>query len=205
MRGGGRLRGTSAVTSVALAAGLLAGCARGAGAAPAPTAAPTLTPYVVPSTRPAPVTATAVQRDDAVDAVVRFFDALNYGYATNDADPLRTMSTLDCSPCVAWIQEIQRNHDEGRRQVGGFVRLLEMRADGQQQHRFLFRAVLVREAGTITGPTATTPVVGAGKAELVDIVVSVQQSAATGMTSWVLTAMTLAPIDPVATTSGGPP
>lgn len=186
---------------VLLAAGALTGCS-GPTVTPAPSAS--LAAYRPPAAAPSAVVVRAGDRAEAVDAVLRFFDALNYGYAHADADPLRRMSALSCSPCVGWIEDVQHLEDAGRHQDGGWVRVVGMTAAGAQDGRFAFRASLLREPGSVVGAGGATPVVAGGKGELVDLVVSPETSSVSGETTWTVVQMALAPIGDGSPGTGAP-
>lgn len=181
---------------LACACTLLTSACSGSDASTGPAAQgrPSLAPYVPPTAPPQPLSVAAVDRDGAVDAVMRFFDALNYGYARGDADPLRAMSTLGCSACVGWVQDVQRMADEHRHQDGGWIRVVGMQATGAAGGQFAFRASLLREPGTVEGDGTSTPVVAGGKGDLVDLVVAPQASSVTGRTTWTVVAMELVPM-----------
>lgn len=188
--------GTASLALVACACALLlGGCSGGEdSSATAAQGRPSLAPYVPPSRAPDPLPVAAVDRDAAVDAVMRFFDALNYGYAHGDANPLRTMSALGCSACVGWVQDVQRMSDAHRHQEGGWIRVVGMQATGSADGQFAFRASLLREPGVLEGDGTSTPVVAGGKGDLVDLVVAPQDSSVTGRTTWTVVAMELVPM-----------
>lgn len=188
-------RALTAIAAVALLAGCSGAAARSTDDPPRPSAS--LTPYVPPTLAPEPVPVTTLERDEAVDAVLRFFDALNYGFAHGDADPLRRVSTLGCSGCVGWVQEIQRMADAGQHQRGGWVRVVGMTATGASGDQFAFRASLLREPGEVVEGATAVPVSAAGKGELVDVVVAPRTSGVSGTTVWTLVAMELAPMGEV--------
>jgi hypothetical protein len=187
-----RLVVTGVLVSFAFApSGCSAGDVQGAQASSlGPT--PSLPPYTVPTVAPRAVTATTSTQDASVDFVLAYLDALNYGYAHGDADPLRTMSALSCAPCVNWIKDIETRKSTGARQSGGVIRIVGMRSLGASSGAWAFRASLWRESGTTTLSSGTATPLSA-QAELVDILVAPQTSALTGSTTWQVVAITPAP------------
>lgn len=108
--------------------------------------------------------------------VLVWFETLNYGYATGDADPLRKTATLGCFTCVNWIKEVQTQADQRMRRTGGFVHVRDLAFTGSEGKDFRFRAALDRDAGVLTAPDGSTEPVVPGAGEVVDLRVGIATS-----------------------------
>ncbi len=160
----------------------------------APTTPPTVTSlgYRQPTTAPTALPVSTITRGAAVDAVLAFFDALNHGLQTGDADPMRRMAAMSCGPCTEWVMRVQRQHDEGVRQQGGRIYVVGMVALGEDGVDFLFRASVLQESGTLTGPDGTPrPIAAGGKAELIDLRVGPDLSVRAAGPQWMVKTITL--------------
>lgn len=182
-----------AVGAVLLAA-TLSGCSGGSVADDGASAA-TSPAYLPPSTAPDAVPVATVDLDTATTFVVAWFETLNYGLATGDADPLREMTGLGCFTCANWIIEIQTQADGGARREGGSVHVVDMArvaaaAPGGQPEDFTFRARLTRDAGELIAPDGTRTPLDASQGEVVDLTVGLSTSTLTGETFWTMKSIT---------------
>lgn len=143
-----------------LVLGLLAGCA---GAEPEPTFTPSL-----PDSTPAPNDDPEPDADvDPVDeleppeipdelsentvegaeAAARFYiDALNYGYATLDSDPLQEISLNDCGTCQLHVSSIEEMRDVGRKMIGGEINMEEDLELYHENDRYLVSFSIIQDA-----------------------------------------------------------
>lgn len=160
-----------------------------------PDAAPTSASasYTPPSRAPEVVPASTVDLDAATTFVITWFETLNYGFATGDADPLRTSTGLGCFTCANWITEIQSQADQDVRRVGGSVHVVDMASvavapggrSGEPED-FVFRARLSRDAGALVAADGTRTPLDASQGEVVDLTVGLSTSSLTGETSWTM-------------------
>jgi hypothetical protein len=146
-------------------------------------AAPTAPPNEVP--------VGSADLDAATDFVLAWFQALNYGLATGDADPLRRTTSLACFTCAAWVTQVQQQHDAGEHRDGGLVSLGGAAAVGMVGEDFVLRASIQQQPGTVSGGNASVrPVPAAGSVEVVDLRVGVSTASMDGKPRWTMKAIT---------------
>ena len=152
------------------------GCtqARGGDAADGPGQPPS---YTAPSTAPTPVAVAVVDTDTAVDFVMAWFELLNYGFASGDADPLRQSTGLGCFTCANWIREVQGMADQNAERSSAFIHVDGMALIGQADENFSFRASLVQDAGTLS-------------TEIVELTVGISTSSLSGARNWTMKSIT---------------
>lgn len=153
-------------------------------------AAPTYTP---PAEPPPPVPVESPDETRAADFVLAWFETLNYGFATGDADPLRQAVTLGCFTCANWVIEVQTQADRDLDREGGYVHVRDLAYIGPTGEDFAFRAVLNRDPGALTAPDGTRTAVDASSGEVVDLTVGLSSSSLTNTTSWAMKAVTAPP------------
>ena len=148
------------------------GCtqARGSDTADGPGHSPS---YSAPTTAPSPVSVAVVDTDTAVDFVMTWFELLNYGFASGDADPLRRSTGLGCFTCANWIREVQTTADQNAERSSAFIHVDGMALIGQADQNFSFRASLVQDAGTLS-------------TEIVELTVGISTSSLSGARSWAM-------------------
>lgn len=122
--------------------------------------------------------------------VLAWFETLNYGFATGDADPLRASVGLGCFTCANWIIEVQTQADEGLAREGGYVHVRDLVYLGPEGDDFLFRARLDRDPGTLTTADGSQTALAAGSGEVVDLRVGVVTSSLTDSSAWSMKAIT---------------
>ena len=173
-----------------------AASARQSGAAasttsPPPGTAPaSSTDYTPPTTAPASVPVTPHTKTTAGVFVLVWFESLNYGFASGDANPLRQSTGLGCFTCANWITEIQNQADEKLTHEGGFVHVRDLAYVGPVDDDFLLRAVLDRDPGVVTAPDGTTTPVTAGSGEVVELRVGVSTSTLSKKSFWTVKSLT---------------
>ena len=87
---------------------------------PAPARSATTTTRPTPPAPPAlPAAAQANTPDGAKAFVAHWFDALNYGYRTNDPAPLKALSRPRCTVCTSFVESIDELRNKGQRLEGG--------------------------------------------------------------------------------------
>jgi hypothetical protein len=198
--------GATAGVATALACALLGGCAgstdtpkaaaasRSHGSGPSSSAgatAPARATYRPPVTAPPTVPASDRDQTTAGVFVLAWFETLNYGLATGDADPLREAVGLGCFTCANWIIEVQRQADLDLTRAGGFVHVRDLVLVAEQEDgTYTFRATLDRDPGTLTAPDGTTAPVDEGRGEVVDVVVGTTTSTLVDRTAWVVRSIT---------------
>lgn len=169
----------------------LSACA-GAAASPSPSASPAVTPRVVvaPPTAPAAVPVGNGDLEGATDFVIAWFDTLNYGFSSGDADPLRRTTSLGCFTCVGWISEIQQQHDRAAHREGGLVVLRDAALAGMVGKDYVIRASLQQQPGRVTGTGAPRAVPAAGSIEIVDLQVGISTTSLDGKPRWAMKSIT---------------
>ena len=146
--------------SALLALGLLAGCSNGE---PEPTFAPSRldsTPSsdsnsepdvdfdpvneLEPPEMPVELSENTVE---GAEAAARFYiDALNYGYATLDSDPLQEISLNYCGTCQLHVSSIEEMRDLGRKMIGGEIDMEEDLELYHEDDRYLFSFSITQDA-----------------------------------------------------------
>ncbi len=148
------------------------------------------TTYVAPTTAPAPLPVATVDKTQAGIFILVWVETLNYGYAQNDADPLRKSISLGCFTCANWVIDVQTHKNDGVTQTGGAVHVRQLVYLGPANADFRFRALLDRDPGVSTGKDGTTtPVIGS-TGQVVDLQVGVSTSGLTGKKSWTIKSIT---------------
>lgn len=156
-------------------------------AGPTPAAASsTAAPYRPLTAAPQAVPVDSPDKTTAGIFVLVWFETLNYGYATGDADPLRKSVALGCFTCVNWIKEVQTQADKRMRRTGGFVHVRNLAFTGTSGKDFRFRAALDRDPGALTTPDGATEPVVPGAGEVVDLLVGIATSTLTKSKMWVM-------------------
>lgn len=186
-----RLRAVLALL-VCAALPALGGCS-GATATTSPSASssPTTSLVVAPTAPPAEVPAAPSDLAAATDFVLAWFQALNYGLATGDADPLRSTTSLACFTCAGWVTQIQQQHDAGERRDGGLLALGGAAAVGMIGDDFVLRVSIQQQPGTIAdGSGPARPVPAAGSTEVVDLQVGVSTASLDGTPRWRMKSIT---------------
>jgi hypothetical protein len=122
--------------------------------------------------------------------VLVWFETLDYGYATGDADPLRRTVTLGCFTCANWIIDVQTEAAQHLARQGGYVHVRQLVYVGPDRGDHVFRAVLDRDPGLLTAPDGTQTPVSASSGEVVELRVGLTTSALTGKTTWTMKSVT---------------
>jgi hypothetical protein len=181
------------VTLLALAAlPVMSGCssARAVVAATPPVSSTTTGPPA-PTAAPAEVPVGNGDLDTATDFVLAWFQTLNYGLSSGDADPLRGTTSLGCFTCAAWIAQVQEQHDRREHRVAGLVDLRDAAVAGMVGKDYVIRASLQQQPGRIeNGRGATQTVPAAGTVEIVDLQVGVTTASLDGRPRWTMKAIT---------------
>ncbi len=146
--------------------------------------------YRVPTSPPTPVPFEAMDRETGAHAVQVFLDAVNYGFARNDADPLRDVSSLGCMGCLGWIKEIDTRARDGRTQRGGAIRLVRANLIEESPQVLTFVVSMVRESGEVRDGNGGVTPIPAGAAELAELQVGPSESMVTGRKTWNVHTMT---------------
>jgi hypothetical protein len=165
----------------------------GAGATAAPASSATASPSapVAPSVAPNAVPVGAADLDAATDFVLAWFQTLNYGLASGDADPLRQTTSLGCFTCAGWITQVQEQHDRAEHREGGLVTLRDAALAGMVGQDYVIRASLQQQPGQIdNGLGASRAVPAAGTIEIVDLQVGVTTASLDGQARWAMKAIT---------------
>lgn len=176
--------------AVTAALAVLAGCS---GDGPGDTAGPAVTStasYSPPTEPPPPVPVESPDKTRAGIFVLAWFETLNYGYAADDADPLRQATGLGCFTCMNWIVEVQTQADRDLDREAGFVHVRDLVYLGPAEENYLFRAALDRDPGVLTAPDGTQTAVDAGAGEVVDVTVGISSSSLTETSNWTMKAIT---------------
>lgn len=155
--------------------------------APSPAAAPTYSP---PTVAPPPVSASSPDTTRAAIFALAWFETLNYGFATGDADPLRQSISLGCFTCANWVIEVQTQADRNLRREGGHVHVRDLVFVGPSGDDFVFRAVLNRDGGELIAPDGGRTAVVESTGEEVDLSVGLSSSSLTGTTAWSMKGIT---------------
>jgi hypothetical protein len=115
-----------------------------------------------------------------------WFETLDYGYASGEADPLRRTVTLGCFTCANWIIEVQSQATKHLDRTGGYVHVRQLVFIESDKEDYVFRAVLDRDPGVLAAPDGTLTPVSASSGEQVELRVGVTESALTGKTTWTM-------------------
>ena len=152
--------------------------------------------YQPPATAPPPLPVATIDKTQAGIFVLVWVETLNYGYAHNDADPLRRSITLGCFTCANWVIDVQTHKNKGITQTGGAVHVRQLAYLGPTGTDFLFRALLDRDPGTTTTKSGVaSPVVGS-TGQVVDLQVGVTTSSLTNNNAWTMKSITTPPSAP---------
>jgi hypothetical protein len=180
------------MTLLALASLPVLTACSGAGATARPsTSASSPSTEVAPSVAPTAVPVGAADLDAATDFVLAWFQTLNYGLSTGDADPLRRTTSLGCFTCAQWITQVQQQHDDGGTRTGGLVTLRDAALAGMIGDDYVIRASLQQQPGQVsTGTGSPRPVPAAGSTEIVDLQVGVSTASFDGQPRWTMKAIT---------------
>jgi hypothetical protein len=187
----------SPTLALVAALALLAGCS-GDGQAKAATAPSTKAPspsatasaYRPPTKAPGAVPVNAPDKTTAAIFVLVWFETLDYGYASGDADPLRRTVTLGCFTCANWIIEVQTQATNHLVRTGGYVHVRQLVYVGPDKDDYVFRAVLDREPGVLVAPDGIETPVSASSGEVVELRVGLTTSALTRKTTWTMKSVT---------------
>jgi Family of unknown function (DUF6318) len=159
-------------------------------ASPTPTAAVATKKYAPPTQAPVRVPVTSPDKTKAGIFVLVWFETLNYGYATGDADPLRKAVGLGCFTCANWIIEVQTGANKKMTRTGGFVHVRDLAYVDRVEDDYRFRAVLDRDPGVVTAPDGTPTAVTRGSGEVVELRVGISTSTLSGRRFWTMKSIT---------------
>ena len=146
--------------------------------------------YQPPVTAPRPLPVDKVDDTQAGIFVLVWVVTLNYGYAHNDADPLRASISLGCFTCSNWVIDIQNRKNDGTSQTGGGIHIRQLVLLGASGGNFQFRALLDRDPGETTGQDGTNNPVPGSTGQIVDMTVGPTTSSLSGKSSWTMKSIT---------------
>jgi len=153
--------------------------------------APAAPAYVAPSVAPSLPATDIDTSEQGREFVLAYFETLNYGYATGDADPLRAVTSLSCFTCQQWIIEIATLQEEGLTREGGSLLVSTIGTVGQAVGGgYQFRVELDRLPGQVTDASGENTLEFGASTEFVDITVGLQTSGLTGETTWTTSSVT---------------
>jgi hypothetical protein len=176
---------------------LLAGCS-GDGQAKAATAtatkasspSATASPYNPPTQAPEAVPVSSPDKTTAGIFVLVWFETLDYGYASGDADPLRRTVTLGCFTCANWIIEVQTQATEHLVRKGGYVHVRQLVFVESDKGDYVFRAVLGRDPGVLAAPDGKLTPISPSSGEQIELRAGLTKSEITGKTTWTMKSVT---------------
>jgi hypothetical protein len=122
--------------------------------------------------------------------VLVWFETLDYGYASGDADPLRKAVGLGCFTCANWIIEVQTQANKKMTRTGGYVHVRDLVYVDRVEDDYRFRAVLDRDPGVVTAPDGTRTAVTQGSGEVVELRVGLSTSTLSGRKFWTMKSIT---------------
>jgi hypothetical protein len=146
--------------------------------------------YVPPTRAPAPVPVDSPDKTTAGIFVLVWFETLDYGYASGDADPLRRSVGLGCFTCANWIIEVQAQANKKLTRAGGYVHVRDLAYVDRVEDDYRFRAVLDREPGVVAAPDGTRSAVTQSSGEVVELRVGLSTSTLSGRKSWTMKSIT---------------
>jgi hypothetical protein len=122
--------------------------------------------------------------------VLVWFETLNYGYASGDADPLRNSVGMGCFTCANWIIEVQKQANDKLTRAGGYVHVRDLAYVGRVADDYTLRARLDRDPGVVTATDGTSKPVAQGSGEVVELRVGLSSSSLTGRKAWTMKSIT---------------
>jgi Family of unknown function (DUF6318) len=155
-------------------------------ASPSATATETAKPYTPPTKAPGVVPIKPPDKTTAGIFVLVWFETLDYGYATGDADPLRQSVTLGCFTCANWIIEVQTQANKHLERTGGYIHVRQLVFVESDKGDYVFRAVLDRDPGVLAAPDGKLTPISPSSGEPVELRVGLTKSALTNKTTWTM-------------------
>jgi hypothetical protein len=163
---------------------------RVATAASAKSPSPSATPYSPPTKTPGIVPIKPPDKTTAGIFVLVWFETLDYGYASGDADPLRQTVTLGCFTCANWIIEVQTQANKHLERTGGYLHVRQLVFVESVKGDYVFRAVLDRDPGVLAAPDGKLTPISPSSGEQVELRVGLTKSEITGKTTWTMKSVT---------------